>query len=74
MGKISMVAGYVLGGVIYLVTAGIFFSNGENFLGLVQLFVPPAVFVLPWLVSPALGIMSLASVALMFVGAALDKD
>lgn len=61
--------GYVLGGINYLVTALVFFANGDTALGLIQLVIPPAEVILPWLASPVLGLVSLASLGLIIVGA-----
>ncbi len=72
MGKWLIGVGYAVGGVNYLLTTFYFFSIGNNFLGLVQLLVPPAEFVLPWVASPVLGVVSLVSLALMISGAALS--
>ena len=66
--------GYVIGGLNYFLTSFYFFSNDENFLGFVQLVVPPAELVLPWVASPTLGVMSLVSLAFVVIGAALNKD
>lgn len=74
MGKSIMTLGFVIGGVNYLVTAGYFFSNDQAFLGLIQLLVPPAELVLPWVASTTLGIASVISMALIVIGAALTKD
>lgn len=65
--------GVALGGVNYLLTAGYFFSNGQTGLGLIQLLVPPAELVLPWVASPTLGIISLVSLAMIVIGASSSK-
>ncbi|NBO54124.1 MAG: hypothetical protein EBU84_05940 [Actinobacteria bacterium] len=62
--------GLAIGGINYLLTAGYFFSNEQTGLGLVQLLVPPAELVLPWVASPTLGIISLVSLVMIVVGAA----
>ena len=62
--------GLAIGGINYLLTAGYFFSNDQTGLGLIQLLVPPAELVLPWVASPTLGIISLVSLGLMIIGAA----
>jgi len=66
-------AGFVLGGVNYLLTAFYFFSNGQTGLGLIQLLIPPAELVLPWVASPVLGIISLVSLAMFAVGGFLSE-
>ena len=61
--------GYVIGGLNYLLTALVFFANGDTALGLIQLVIPPAELILPWLAAPVLGLVSLASLGLLIVGA-----
>jgi hypothetical protein len=73
MGAALMTLGLVIGGINYLVTAGYFFSNNNSLLGLIQLFVPPAEVILPWVASPTLGIVSLISLGMMLGGAALTE-
>lgn len=73
MGYVLVVAGVVLGALVYLVTAGVFFAQGDEGLGLIQLLVPPAELVLPWLISTRLGVISVVSVVLMVVGAWLQS-
>jgi hypothetical protein len=73
MGETLMTLGLVIGGINYLVTAGYFFSNNDALLGLIQLFVPPAEVIMPWIASPTLGIVSLISLGMMLGGAALKK-
>jgi hypothetical protein len=67
--KVLANLGLALGGLNYLVTTGFFFSNGQTGLGLIQLLVPPAELVLPWLASPTLGVISLISLAMVIIGA-----
>lgn len=74
MGSLLVMLGVVLGGLNYLVTAGYFFSNGETGLGLIQLLVPPAELVLPWVASPTLGVVSLVSLLMMVVGSAISRN
>lgn len=64
-----MVCGVLLGALVYLVTAGVFFSRGDDGLGLIQLLVPPSELVLPWIASTRLGVLSLVSLGLTLVGA-----
>ena len=66
-----MLAGVVIGGLNYLLTAYAFFSNGDTLLGLIQLVVIPAELVLPWVVHPMLGIVSLVSLGLIIAGSSL---
>lgn len=68
-----MLMGFALSALIYFVTSAVFFSQGENFLGLVQLLVPPAELVLPWLVSRRLGTLSIVGVILMIGGSSLAQ-
>lgn len=65
--------GIAIGGVNYLLTAGYFFSNEQTGLGLIQLLVPPAELVLPWVASPTLGIISLVSLVMMVIGFASSE-
>ena len=74
MGKIIMHSGFIVGFINVLVTAGYFFSNDQAMLGVIQLMVPPAEIVLPWVASTTLGIVSAISTACIFIGAALTKD
>lgn len=69
MGYVLMVMGVLLGALVYLVTAGVFFANGNEGLGLIQLLVPPAELVLPWVISTRLGMFSVLSLLLIAVGA-----
>lgn len=64
-----MVLGVILGALVYLVTAGVFFARGDDGLGLIQLLIPPAELVLPWLASTRLGALSLVSTGLLLLGA-----
>jgi hypothetical protein len=73
MSETLMTLGLVIGGINYLVTAGYFFSNNDALLGLIQLFVPPAEVIMPWVASPTLGIVSLVSLGMMLGGAALKE-
>jgi|694.fasta_scaffold67347_1 hypothetical protein len=74
MGMLLIALGYVIGGLNYLFTSFYFFSNDENFLGFIQLVVPPAELVLPWVASPTLGVISLVSLVLIISGSAISKD
>lgn len=65
--------GYAIGAINYLLTAGYFFSNGRTGLGLIQLLVPPAELVLPWVATPTLGIISGVSTAMIVIGFASSK-
>jgi hypothetical protein len=80
MKKISVLVGYLLIGgsvlaglVAYFVPAGIFFSRGDALLGFIQLFFPPAAIVLPWIISPQLGLIALASIVLFPLGILLSS-
>ena len=65
--------GLFLGGANYLLTAGYFFSNGQTGLGLIQLLIPPAELILPWVASPVLGIISLTSIVMISIGGYLSE-
>jgi hypothetical protein len=76
--KLTVLIGYLLVGIsiiagliAYFVPAGIFFSEGDALLGFIQLFFPPAAVVLPWIISPQLGLIALASVVLFPLGVIL---
>ena len=69
MGYVLIVVGVGLGALVYLVTAGVFFARGDDGLGLIQLLVPPAELVLPWIISTRLGVLSLVSLGLTLMGA-----
>lgn len=74
IGASMMLAGTVLGGLNYLLTAFAFFSQGDALLGLIQLIVPPSELVLPWIVSPMLGVVSLVSLGLILIGGSLADE
>lgn len=74
MGKFLMFAGVVAGGIVWLYTSFVFFATGQTLLGLISLLIPPADLVLPFLISVPLGLIGLGCTALMFIGAAIDKD
>lgn len=65
--------GWVIGGVNYLATALAFFADDRIGLGLVQLAVPPAELILPWLAGTAYGVASLASIGLIVLGGAIAE-
>jgi hypothetical protein len=76
--KLTVFIGYLLVGIsivtgliAYFVPAGIFISRGDALLGFFQLFFPPAAIVLPWIISPQLGLIALASIILFPLGAYL---
>lgn len=65
--------GFVIGGITWIVTTAIFFSDGNNFLGLVSLLIPPSEVVLPWVISPTLGFASLTSMGCLIIGAVFSE-
>lgn len=69
-----MTLGFIASGIDYLLTAFVFFSRGDNLLGFIQLVVPPAELVLPWVADTTLGVISLASFALILLGASLTEE
>ena len=80
MKKLIALVGYLLIGlsiitglIAYFVPAGIFFNEGDALLGFIQLFFPPAAIVLPWTISPQLGLIALASIVLFPLGAFLEN-
>lgn len=60
--------GFLGSGVIWIATTVYFFSNDDNFLGLVSLLIPPSEIILPWVVSTQFGIGSLLSLACILFG------
>lgn len=66
--------GWTLGGLNYLITAFTFFSRGDTSLGLIQLVVPPAELVLPWVADTRLGIISLVSLGLVVLGGSMARE
>jgi hypothetical protein len=71
VGALLFGASFLVGAVVYLVPAGIFFSRGDLLLGFLQLFLPPAALVLPWIIDPLYGIAGVVSVVTYMVGAAM---
>jgi hypothetical protein len=74
LGATMLLAGVVIGGLNYLLTAFVFFSRGDTVLGFIQLVVIPAELVLPWVAHPMLGVVSLTSLGLMILGSRLTDD
>jgi hypothetical protein len=74
MGGVIANIGFGLGAINYLLTAGYFFSNDQTGLGLIQLLVPPAELILPWIASPTLGVISLISLLMILVGSAIRRN
>ena len=71
LGTLMVAVGVIVGGYVWIYSTAYFFSNGNGFLGLVSLFAPPAAAVLPWVISPTLGLIGLASTACFMLGIAL---
>jgi hypothetical protein len=71
VGYLLIAVSIVTGLVAYFVPAGIFISRGDALLGFFQLFFPPAAIVLPWIISPQLGLIAVASIILFPLGAFL---
>jgi hypothetical protein len=59
---------------IWIFTTVFFFSTGQTLLALLSLFVPPADIVLPFLISPAWGLLGIGSLAVAFAGSAIRQD
>lgn len=74
IGASMVVAGVVIGGLNYLLTAFVFFSRGDTLLGFIQLVVIPAELVLPWVAHPLLGAVSSVGLGLMILGSRLTDD
>ncbi|MFZ9016247.1 MAG: hypothetical protein ACO23O_04565 [Ilumatobacteraceae bacterium] len=73
IGGLLSTLGWVIGGINYLVTAGWFFANDQFALGFIQLVVPPAELVLPWLAGAAFGVASAVSFGLLILGGAISQ-
>ena len=73
LGYIFVGVSIIAGLIAYFVPAGIFFSRGDALLGFIQLFFPPAAVVLPWIISPQLGLIALASIVLFPLGILLSS-
>ena len=70
-----LVAAYWIAGlIVYFGTASVFFSKGENFLGFLMLFFPPAGVILPWFAAPWLGVVSVVGIATLVAAAAIDDQ
>lgn len=59
---------------IWIITSVTFFSSGQTVLGLIALVVPPADLVLPFVISPLLGLLGIGSTLVAFAGSALRRD
>ena len=73
-GGLLMAVGMITMTVIWIYTTVLFFGSGQMLLGLISLVVPPADLVLPFLISPMLGIMGIAGTLVAFAGAAIRSD
>lgn len=59
---------------VWVFTTVMFFASGETLLGVISLVVPPADIILPFLISPMLGLVGLGALGLAFAGAAMRRD
>lgn len=73
IGGALSVLGWLVGGVNYLATAFAFFADDRIGLGLIQLAVPPAELILPWLAGVVYGVASIVSLGLLVLGAAVAE-
>lgn len=73
-GGLLLGVGIIGGGIIWLYTAFYFFATGQTGLALIALLIPPADIVLPFLITPALGVAGIVSVGLMIGGSAIKGD
>lgn len=71
MGSLLLGIGWLGGGAVWLFTAFYFFSQGDTGLGLVALLFPPADLILPFLISPLLGVIGLGCAVLIFAGSVM---
>ena len=74
LGGLLAAAGMIGMFAIWIYTSVSFFGSGETALGLIALLVPPADIVLPFLISPALGLLGIAALIAAFAGFALRRN
>lgn len=74
IGQLFVGVGMILSVITWFGTLGVFFSQGNNGLGLILLLVPPSEIVLPWVASSTLGLMSAVGAGLFLLGGAIAVD
>lgn len=74
LGGLLMGVGMITMFVIWIYTTVLFIGSGQMLLGLISLVVPPADLVLPFLISPMLGIIGIGGTLVAFAGAALRSE
>lgn len=74
LGGLFKVAGFLLGGAVWLITTAVLFARGDLLLALLALFIPPADFILSFVVSVPLGLAGLAAGGMLLLGAAISPD
>ena len=74
IGGLMVAVGMIVMFGIWIYTTVVFFSVGDTGLGVISLVVPPAAIVLPFLISPMLGIIGIVATVVAFAGFALRND
>ncbi len=74
IGGLMVAVGMIVMFGIWIYTTVVFFSVGNTGLGVISLVVPPAAIVLPFLISPMLGIIGIVATVVAFAGFALRND
>ena len=59
---------------IWIYTTVVFFATGQTFLAIISLVIPPADIVLPFLISPALGVAGILGMGVAFAGSAMRQN
>ena len=73
-GGLMVAVGMIVMFGIWIYTTVVFFSVGDTGLGVISLVIPPAAIVLPFLISPMLGIIGILATVVAFAGFALRND
>jgi hypothetical protein len=74
IGGLMVAVGMIVMFGIWIYTTVVFFSVGDTGLGVISLVIPPAAIVLPFLISPMLGIIGIVATVVAFAGFALRND
>lgn len=73
-GGLFIAVGMIVMAGIWIYTTAAFFAAGDSGLGFISLVVPPAAIVLPFVISPMLGFVGIAAMAMAFGGFAMRRD
>lgn len=74
LGGLFLIVGMLGMFAVWIAATYVFFASGQMLLGLISLVVPPADIVLPFLISPTLGLAGLGAMGVAFAGAAMRRD